>query len=414
MKQYSVILSTLLALLLFFNASLNTVQAQEKPAKRLMLLTEDKNAIANQYIVVLSDEFFPSFIKSAAYKKLKTREQKAEGLQSYTAQLRRKLIPMLKQHKIDQKAIKKVISGGLSGFVATLSKGQLEAILKLKFVRWVEQDGHYKIVYKKPVLVKIPKQKPDWGVALVGSGNGQSLENIAFVIDTGIDQDHPDLNVNRSLSASMIVAEPGKDDKNGHGTHCAGIIGAKDNFWGTKGVAAGAQVVGVKVLDRTGGGSWGDLIDGISYTTAVGNRGDVANMSLGAPGNHFTVSWLIRYGLSFRGIYTTIAAGNSNMHAGGYMPARVNGNRIFTVSNMDQNKRIVASSNYGNSPVDYAAPGTDIYSTYKDGGYATKSGTSMAAPHVAGILLINRGVIRTKGTVIYDKDPIKDKIASVN
>lgn len=414
MKKNPVILSMLLSFLLVGTAVLQRVQAQENPPKRLMLHKEDKNAIADQYIVVLNEEFFPAFINSAAYKRLKTREQKAEALKSYNTQLRKKVLALFTQARIDQKSLKKVISGGVTAFVATMSQKQIEAVLKFKYVKWIEQDGRFKLFPQKPILVKIPTQEPDWGVAMVGSGNGQSLENIAFVLDTGIDQDHPDLNVNRSLSASMIVAEPGKDDKHGHGTHCAGIIAAKDNFIGTKGVAAGAEVVGVKVLNRTGNGSWSDLIDGIAYTAAVGRPGDVANLSLGAPGNHFTVSWMLRYVLSVRGIFATIAAGNKNIHAGGYMPARVNGNRIFTISNMDKNKRISTTSNYGNGPVDYAAPGTSIYSTYKDGGYATKSGTSMAAPHVAGILLINRGVIRTQGRVVYDKDAVKDKIASVN
>ena len=81
---------------------------------------------------------------------------------------------------------------------------------------------------------------------------------------------------------------------------------------------------------------------------------------------------------------------------------------------MMENRHIAPNSNYGNAPVDYAAPGTKIYSTFKDGGFITLSGTSMAAPHVAGILLLNKGVIKTNGTLVQDKDPIKDKIASVN
>ena len=412
MKKYF-ILSLGFFLALTFSQNL---QAQKAPKKgqKLILHSKEEGAIPNQYMVVLQDEFFAPFIKSAAYKRMKKREQKAEALKSYTNQVREKLLPFLRNHKIDQKSVKKIYGGAFVGFVAILNQDQIKRLTSLSLVRWIEQDARLKLVIVPGTLKPIKVQRVDWGVELVGSGNANSIERIAFVVDTGIDQDHPDLNVNRSLSSSMIVAEPGKDDKNGHGTHCAGIIAAKDNLIGTKGVAAGATVVGVKVLDRNGDGTWSDLLDGISYTAAVANPGDVANFSLGAPGSHWLASWSIRLFLGGRGIFVTIAAGNSNMHASGYAPANTNGSRIFTVSNMMQNRHIAASSNFGNGPVDYAAPGTNIYSCDKDGGYATKSGTSMAAPHVAGILLLRNGVVMANGVLLVDKDPVRDPVASAN
>jgi len=416
MKQYAVILSTFFFALSLFSISQQTLHAQGPPKKGQKLIRHSKgeNAIPNQFIVVLENEFHTPFIESPAYKRMKSREQKAEALSNYKNQFRQKLLPFLKENRIDEKSLKKVYAGSIVGFVAVLPKTQLTAILNLKVVKWVEQDSRYKLIFTPGKLEKITPQRTDWGVEMVGSGSGLNLENIAFVLDTGIDQDHPDLNVNRSLSTSLIAHEPGKDDKHGHGTHCAGIIGAKDNLVGTKGVAAGATVVGVKVVDQTGLGDWSDLLSGITYTGVVANPGDVVNISMGGPGYQWIITWSIQTFLGNRGVYVTIAAGNENMDASDFSPANTEGNRIFTVSNMMPNKHIAPNSNFGNGPVDYAAPGMFIYSTDKDGGYTTNSGTSMAAPHVAGIILINHGTIRTNGTLLVDKDPIKDKIASVN
>jgi subtilisin family serine protease len=104
-----------------------------------------------------------------------------------------------------------------------------------------------------------------------------------------------------------------------------------------------------------------------------------------------------------------LAAGNEADDANNHSPARVNGPNIYTVSAMWDGDRWVSFSNYGNPPVDYCAPGVYIYSTYKDGGYATLSGTSMAAPHVAGLLLLGR--IHTDGYVTGDPDGNADPIA---
>ncbi|MBL3657446.1 S8 family serine peptidase [Fulvivirga sp. 2943] len=253
-----------------------------------------------------------------------------------------------------------------------------------------------------------PDQTTPWGITRVGGATDFSNSSKkAFIIDTGIDLDHPDLNVNTSLSRSFVTGSP--DDGNGHGTHVAGTIGAIDNGIGVVGVAAGVQVVAVQVLNASGSGSYAGVISGIDYVAQTGNTGDVANLSLGGPADN-SIDNAIK-ALGNAGVYVSLAAGNESQNANNTSPARVNGSRIFTVSSMTSSDALSYFSNYGNPPVDFAAPGSDIASTWKNGGYNTISGTSMAAPHVAGLLLVTNGNIQSDGYVSGDRDSNPDPIA---
>ncbi|MDX1604089.1 MAG: S8 family serine peptidase, partial [Salinimicrobium sediminis] len=110
-----------------------------------------------------------------------------------------------------------------------------------------------------------------------------------------------------------------------------------------------------------------------------------------------------------KGIKFALAAGNESTDANNSSPARVNGTNIYTISAVDINDRFASFSNYGNPPVDFAAPGVSIKSTWKGGGYNTISGTSMASPHVAGILLL--GNVSSGGSASGDPDGNADAIA---
>jgi subtilisin family serine protease len=150
----------------------------------------------------------------------------------------------------------------------------------------------------------------------------------------------------------------------------------------------------------------------VNYVGANGEAGDVANMSLAGGVSTALDSAVIA--AANMGIYFTLAAGNSGQDASNYSPARANGQNIFTISAIDNTDTLASFSNYG-SPVDYAAPGVSVYSTYKNGGYATLSGTSMAAPHAAGVLLVTNPVVsnvlpNTCETVKVDKDSTADPI----
>ncbi|MBD2755494.1 S8 family serine peptidase [Spirosoma validum] len=259
------------------------------------------------------------------------------------------------------------------------------------------------------ILPTASSQCKPWGISRVGGGLS-GVGKRAWIIDTGIDFTHPDLNVNTALSAYFIGTSP--VDGNGHGTHVAGTIAAKDNGIGVIGVAAGAEVVAVRVFPDQGGSTTSVIIAGINYVTAHAASGDVVNMSLGGdpdPAKEEAV-------LALSGVCNVVlSAGNDAKNANFSSPARVNGPNIFTVSAMDINGQLASFSNFGNGavngPVDYSAPGVNVASCWLNGGYAYLNGTSMAAPHVAGLLLLGRICATSKVTGDPDGNP--DLIATL-
>lgn len=250
-----------------------------------------------------------------------------------------------------------------------------------------------------------PAETTPWGVTRVGGGQTGATGR-ALVIDSGVDYDHPDLNVNTSLSASFTREKDG-DDRNGHGTHVAGTIAAiKGNGIGVVGVAPGVEVVAIKVLTRSGSGSTSGVIAGVEYAATIANSNDVANMSLGGGFSQALNDAVIAAAQG--GLEFALAAGNESTSATTKSPASANHPNIYTISSFAEGDNWSSFSNYGNPPVDFAEPGSGILSTYKDGGYATLSGTSMASPHAAGLLLL--GSIRSGGTVNGDPDGNPDTI----
>ena len=257
----------------------------------------------------------------------------------------------------------------------------------------------------KPAPQPVAQSTP-WGITRIG-GSADGTGKTAWIIDTGIDMDHPDLTVDQTRGKNFISLTAKPDDDNGHGTHCAGIVAAKNNNLGVVGVAAGATVVPIKVLNRRGSGAYSAIMAGVDYVATNGKAGDAVNMSLGGPAYEPLDNAILS--LASKGIKVALAAGNESQNANNVSPARVNGTNIYTISAMGTGDLWATYSNFGNPPVDYCAPGSSIYSTYKSGGYATLSGTSMATPHVCGILLL--GNISTDGTVKNDPDGNADPIA---
>jgi len=325
---------------------------------------------------------------------------------------------IIREKNIRNSKIGNIYSEVVVGFSAELDKEDVEILRKDPKVAYVENDRY--VVLKRPPGVgkdkgnNIPAgETVPWGINRVGYGNGTNTGRKAWIIDTGIDLDHPDLNVDNNLSISFLSRnESTPEDKNGHGTHVAGTIGAIDNEIGVIGVAAGATVVAVKVLNKNGSGYLSDVLEGIDYVAGNAKAGDVANLSLSGSANNLFDAAVIA--AADKGIFFSIAAGNNRFNASNISPARVEHENVFTVSAMDSNNEWASFSNYGNPPIDYCAPGVSVMSCWKGGGYNTISGTSMAAPHVGGLLLLNGKDIGKDGYVGSDPDGSPDPIAHID
>jgi len=301
-----------------------------------------------------------------------------------------------------------VYSAAVQGFAVNLSDSEVAALGNNANVRGIWPDQMFTLAKPGTDPSAPPAQETPYGIKRVGGVAAYVGGAKAWIIDTGIDLDHPDLNVNGSLGRNFIATTKTPEDDNGHGTHCAGIVAAKNNTIGVVGVAPGATVVPVKVLDRRGSGAYSVIIAGVNYVAGTATPGDAVNMSLG--GSVYQPIDEAVVAMANKGLFVALAAGNESDDADNHSPARANDNTIWTISACDASDKFAYFSNYGNPPVDFCAPGVGIKSTYKNGGYATISGTSMAAPHACGVLLVTIGNPKTSGYVLNDPDGHADPI----
>ncbi|MFA6319253.1 MAG: S8 family peptidase [Elusimicrobiota bacterium] len=226
-------------------------------------------------------------------------------------------------------------------------------------------------------------QETPWGIVRVNApaawtatkGRGVKVA----IVDTGVDFDHPDLKAAVAGGWSAVDKEnPGnfKDD-NGHGTHVAGTIAARDDGAGVVGVAPEASLYGVKVLDKDGSGNFSDVIAGMEWT--VTNKMQVVNMSLGASRGNEALKAAVE-AMAKAGVILIAAAGNSGSSVG--YPAAYP--QAIAIAASDPNDKVAYFSSRG-PEVDFIAPGVSITSTFLGGGVKALSGTSMACPHAAGL-----------------------------
>ena len=290
----------------------------------------------------------------------------------------------------------------LKGYAAHMSAQAAARVAQDPRVRSVEPD-RVVTAFAQSTPTGIDRIDGELSSAASGDGSGAAVNVDVAVIDTGIDTDHQDLNV---VGGKNCSTGRSYDDGNGHGTHVAGTIGAKDDANGVVGVAPGARLWAVRVLNNKGSGSWSSIICGVDWVTQNSSTIEVANMSLGGGGSdpsgagcstgdslHDAICRSVASGVTY-----AVAAGNSSADASGFVPAAYD--EVITVSALadfnglpgggaaatcraDVDDTLADFSNYG-ADVDLIAPGVCINSTWKGGGYNTISGTSMASPHVAG------------------------------
>lgn len=338
---------------------------------------EVDNTIPNQFIVVMKDDDSGT----------------SEFLSTITEKVEFQGVELLQ-----------VYENVLNGLAIKVPNEQvIEAIKRLPMVDYVEND-----VMAQAFAQNLPTgiNRIDGDLSSTESGNGKGIVDLDIaILDSGIDLKHSDLNVyhqksfvtsSTGLSAIFGARTTTANDDNGHGTHVAGIAAAKDNTIGSVGVAPGAKLWAIKVLDSKGTGPLSTIIKGIDYVTQYAGQIEVANLSLGCECKSSAFDTAINNAVK-AGIVFVVAAGNAGKDAQNTSPAN-NPNVISVSAIADSDGKcgskgtntgygnddsLASFSNYG-SVVDIAAPGAKIYSTYKGNTFATMSGTSMASPHVAG------------------------------
>ncbi|KAA5546545.1 S8 family peptidase [Adhaeribacter rhizoryzae] len=305
-----------------------------------------------------------------------------------------------------------ILEGVVNGFVAKLSANQVAQLQKYADVAAIEQDqyltsdGVASTTTTTNTYTVLPGETVPQGVAMVGYGDGTG--KTAWIIDSGVDINNSDLNVDVARSKSFLTGVTSVQDGYGHGTMIAGIIGAKNNGTGIIGVAPNATIVALRVVDNAGVGTAANAIKAVNHVSTYGKAGDVVNIS-GSSGVSATYDTAVKT-VAAKGIFFAIAAGNSSVDCINNSPQRVNVTNVYTVSAMDYNNYFWTGSNFGSS-VDLSAPGVNITSLKIGGGTTYGTGTSFSAPHVAGLLLLQGNAIGTNGTVIGDPDSTPDPIA---
>lgn len=367
-----------LLLSIFFIAGyIYSAQAQSKPPK----------AITDQYIVVLNEAAAKPVVKQQ--KKNNDRDQKFKDNDNARENNIRKLKELRNKKNIKEENVKYDYADAIVAFTAKLSKEEMQSLKNDPEIAGVYTD--YEIAYLLPTIKtsEIALDPPDCFLQVAGgAGDGSHNGKWIWILDTGVELDHPDLKVNKAKSVSFVSGESA-NDINGHGTHVAGIAAAKNDGIGMTGISAGAPIVPVKIADVYGRFTTSSLLAGLNYVSKYDVLGDVINLSLGSyPSSSCqntdpVIAAILA--LANEGTFVCIAAGNEGGNASFSYPACIEAPRVITVSAINCNSSCTSYSNYGPG-VDFLAVGTNVYSCYKNKSYTTMTGTSMATPVVTGIL----------------------------
>lgn len=384
---------------------------EEKGAKDPIPKTGAPKPIEGQYIVILKEKSAAPVLKSRTLVKgnAANREEKLKLNAAARTIVSTKIAAVQTRGALQKTAVIAEYTDVLAGFSAKLDKGQVDKLRKDPDVEAVYQDYEISIADSYTIESETANDAQVTPCAVTragGSIDGSKKATWIWILDTGMDMDHPDLNIQTSATyAKSFIPGEAVEDGHGHGTHCAGIAAGKSNEFGTVGVSAGARVVPVKVLSNAGSGSWSGIIAGLNHVAQYDIPGDVVNMSLGAynvtncENANPTLRDAVR-NLGNAGTWVVMAAGNDNGDASKNIPGCINGTRVLTVGAMACDFSCAGYSNFSAAVVDWVAVGSNVYSSYKNGGYTTMSGTSMASPVVAGIVHSKNAAPASAGNII--------------
>lgn len=410
MKNLIKLTLSAMAIALCITSCQNENTSDENVETLVEATASEGNIIPGQYVIVFKDSKIEPSSKTLSKSAFTSREAKAKSVRPLAEASIAKMNTILSNYGLDESKVLNYYTTKISGMAIKLSDDEFQALSKDANIEVIEFDRTIELPKVEIEDITSDKsaqrmaQTTPCGISNAGGATNSSGSNEwIWVIDTGIDLDHPDLNVVTSSTYARSFVGGSANDCNGHGTHVAGTAAAINNSIGVVGVSAGASVVPVRVFGCSGSTSTSTILAGINHVGTYDIPGDVVNLSLGgyygsgcSTGSAYRSGLL---GLSNSGTYVAIAAGNSSGNAALYDPACINGTNIYTVASMTCGGSFSSFSNYNMNPVDVIATGSSVYSTYLNGGYATLSGTSMAAPHVAGIMHARGSGPRTSGSV---------------